>query len=277
MKRQISGFKKKIMDFALFLASDFQKTDFWGLCSQMAFYLLMAFFPLLLFLINFIGRYLSGFKTYLFDFLQRFLPNMSYDFAYNLVETLDHNFNTNNYLLLLVTFFFASLAARAIIIGMNQNYGSQEKRRPWHIFLLSFLFTFLFAFSLLFIIIAYIIGENLGLRLLNYIGLSAFAISITRFTSFIFAAAVMLLAFDAIYVLAPANRIGFKAALPGAVFATIGINVALRIFIIFANHSYRYTFLYGSAGGLFALLVGIYCICFVLNIGGKINVYFSSM
>ena len=78
-----------------------------------------------------------------------------------------------------------------------------------------------------------------------------------------------------IYVLTPAQPLKFKSGLPGALFATLGLNIAFRIFTLFINHSTKYSTLYGSLGGLFALMVAIYFICVILNLGGKINLYWS--
>lgn len=261
----------------LFLAEDIKRTDFFGLCAQMSFYMLMAFFPLLIFLLNFVGQYIVEFQDYLFSFLRYFLPEISYEYALNLIDSFKTTLNTNNYLLLLITFFFASQAARAIIVGMNQNYGNLETRSRPKVLFLSFLFTFLFAIALIVIITATIIGENLGQKILTYIGIDAWTIGIMRLISFIFALLIMFLSFSAVYILAPNKHIHFLSALPGAAFSTVGITVVFRVVLIFMNRSPKYTLLYGNTGGLFALLVGIYFICFILNLGGKINVYFSTM
>ncbi|MEG2897494.1 MAG: YihY/virulence factor BrkB family protein [Eubacterium sp.] len=266
--------KLVLFDFIAFVIKDVERTDFWGICAQMSFYLLMAFFPLIIFLINFIGRFILKFKEYLFDVLKTFLPNLSYNYVVNLINILIQDLDNNNYVLLAITFFFATLAARAIMTGMNQNYGNIENRSPLKILLLSFLFTFLFAIVLILIIITYLFSEAISLQVLNNFGIDHVTLNIMNIFTFIFTLIISAFLFNCIYILAPNKRLPFKQGFPGAIFATIGLNIVFRIFLIFINNSPKYTILYGNLGGLFALLVGIYFICVILNLGGKINVYF---
>ena len=258
----------KLTEFIIFMAEDMDRTDFWGICAQMSFYIIMAFFPLIIFLINFVGRFIVQFKDYLFDILKEYLPQLSYDYVRTLIDTLTKNLADNNYI-------FATLAARAIMTGMNQNYGNHESRSHLKIWLLSFLFTILFAISIILIISAYVFSEAISEYILVRLGIDQFNIILMNIFTFIFSLVTSIFLFTCVYVLAPDRHLKFIQGLPGAVFSTLGINIAFRIFLMFMNHSTKYTLLYGNFGGLFALLVGIYFVCVILNLGGKINVFFS--
>lgn len=265
----------KIVEFFIFIFEDIERTDFWGICTQMSFYLLMSFFPLLLFLINFVGRFIVQFQNYLFDLLEKYLPQLSYEYVRNLVEVLTQNIGANPYFLILFTFLFATLAARAIMIGMNQNYGHPETRSHLKIWLLSFLFTLLFAIAIILIIIAYLFSESITALILTQLGINHSYIFLMSIFSFGFSLIISVLVFNCVYILAPDKRVKFRHGFPGAVFSAIGLNIGFRIFLMSINHSTKYTLLYGGLGGLFALLVVIYFICVILNLGGKINVFFS--
>src|SRR5665647_370224 len=128
----------KIAKLGFLLMEDFEKTDFQGICSQMAFYLLMAFFPLLIFLISFVGKFVNQFATYLDQILLAFLPDLSYAYVFDLLASLTSQISDSNYFLILISFFFATLAARAIMTGLNQTYGSAETRSHLKIWILSF-------------------------------------------------------------------------------------------------------------------------------------------
>ncbi len=265
----------KLTEFIIFMVEDMDRTDFWGICAQMSFYIIMAFFPLIIFLINFVGRFIVQFKDYLFDILKEYLPQLSYDYVRTLIDTLTRNLADNNYILVLFTFFFATLAARAIMTGMNQNYGNRESRSHLKIWLLSFLFTVLFAISIILIISAYVFSEAISEYILVRLGIDQFNIILMNIFTLVFSLVTSIFLFTCVYVLAPDRHLRFVQGLPGAVFSTLGINIAFRIFLKFMNHSTKYTLLYGNFGGLFALLVGIYFVCVILNLGGKINVFFS--
>ncbi|MDP2843127.1 MAG: YhjD/YihY/BrkB family envelope integrity protein [Acetobacterium sp.] len=265
----------KIVKLLFFLREDFEATDFSGICTQMSFYLLLAFFPLLLFLISFIGNFIKPFESYLYEILKTFLPNLSYDYVTGLLNSIISQVSGSQYSLIVIAFFFSSLAARAIMIGINQTYGRIETRTLKTIWLYSFLFTILFALAILLIALAYLFSADVGAVIFTQIGLYTYYYPILSFFAIIFSWIISTLIFNMIYVMAPAQPLKFKNGLPGALFATLGLNIAFRVFTLFVNHSTKYSTLYGSLGGLFALMVAIYFICVILNLGGKINLYWS--
>jgi len=265
----------KIAKLGFLLMEDFEKTDFQGICSQMAFYLLMAFFPLLIFLISFVGKFVNEFATYLDQILLAFLPDLSYAYVSDLLASLTSQISDSNYFLILISFFFATLAVRAIMTGLNQTYGSAETRSHLKIWILSFLFTLLFALAIVLIAVAYVFSLDIGKFIFQIFGISSdnypswrlFALAVSWLLSTLF--------FNLVYIMAPAKPLKFSEGLPGAIFTTLGLNVAFRIFTWIINNSGTYSTLYGNLGGLFALLVGLYFICVILNLGGKINLYWS--
>ncbi len=265
----------KPVKLILFIKEDFEKTDFSGICTQMSFYLLLAFFPLLLFLISFIGNFIKPFETYLYDILESFLPNLSYEYVTSLLDNIISQASGSHYALILVAFLFSSLATRAIMIGINQTYGRKETRTLTAIWLYSFLFTLLFALAILLIVVAYILSTDLGAVIFQEFGLYTYYYPFLSFFAVAFSWIVSTFIFNMIYVMAPAQPLKIKSGLPGSLFATLGLNIAFHIFTLFINHSTKYSTLYGSLGGLFALMVAIYFICVILNLGGKINLYWS--
>ncbi|MDO4288408.1 MAG: YihY/virulence factor BrkB family protein [Eubacterium sp.] len=265
--------KHKIADFLNFIVTDIDRTDFWGICSQMAFYLLMSFFPLIIFIVNFVGQFVLQSQHYLFDVLKNFLPTIAYNYVYSFVLSMPQTIGDNHYFLLIMAFFFSTLAARATMIGMNLTYGYTERRSRKKLWALSFIFTLAFAITILFILSAFILSQNLTAFVLGKLGLSVFSYQRLNVLTFVFSFLVTVLVCNLIYILAPAKRLSFRHGLPGALFSAAGITIVFRIFLIFVNRSAKYTLLYGSFGGLFALLVVIYFLCVILNLGGKINVY----
>ncbi len=265
----------KVAQVGLFLKDDFDKTDFFGICSQMSFYLILAFFPLLVFLISFVGRFIATFESLLDSLLKEFLPSLSYDYVASLLNHLTHNGSGSQYFLILISFFFATIAARAIMIGINQTYGQEETRTYLKIWGLSLLFTFLLAIGIIIIIVASFVSVDIGVSLLSLIGLSDKATDIIQIFTILFSWIISTLVFNFIYTKAPVDRLKFMAGLPGSLFAFLGLTIAFRIFAFFINNSSKYTTLYGSLGGLFALLIALYFISVIINLGGKVNLYWA--
>ncbi|WKY47819.1 YihY/virulence factor BrkB family protein [Eubacteriaceae bacterium ES3] len=267
--------ESKPAKLVFFLMNDFEKTDFPGTCTQMAFFLLLSFFPLLVFLISFVGRFIETFEDYLFDILRTFLPELSYEYVTNLLETMTQYNDSSKYFLIFLAFFFATFAVRAIMIGLNQTYDQVESRSILKIWTLSFIFTILLAIAILLVLIAYFISVDLGQFILTSLGLSAYQTNLIQIGAVIFSWIVAILLLNFIFTKAPSQSLHFKSGLPGSIFAFLGLNIAFRIFTFFINNSSRYSSLYGNLGGLFALLVALYFISIVINLGGKVNLYWS--
>ncbi len=265
----------KIAQIAFFIKDDFDRTDFFGICTQMSFYLILAFFPLLVFLISFVGRFIASFESLLDSLLKEFLPSLSYDYVANLLSRLTTNGSGSRYFLILISFFFATIAVRAIMIGLNQTYGQEESRTYLKVWALSLLFTFLLAIGIIIIIIASFISFDIGVSILSLIGLSDSATDIVQIFAILFSWIISTLVFNLVYSKAPVDHLPFLSALPGSLFAFLGLTVAFQIFAFFINNSSKYTTLYGSLGGLFALLIALYFISVIINLGGKVNLYWA--
>ena len=203
------------------------------------------------------------------------MPNLTYDYVTSLLNTLTSQFASSHFSLVLVSFFFSTLAIRAIMIGINQTYGQAETRSLLQIWSLSFLFILLFALAILLLVIAYLISADIGAVIFEKCGVYPYYYPFIRFFAVIFSWLASMFIFSLIYVAAPARPLKFCEGLPGALFSTLGLNIAFRVFTWFINHSNKYSTLYGNLGGLFALLVGFYFICVIINLGGKINLYWS--
>lgn len=267
--------KSRMAHIVFFLIDDFKKTDFAGICTQMSFYLLLAFFPFLVFLVSFVGRFIASFESVLNNLLKEFLPRLSYQYVINLLNTITHNHSGSQYALILISFVFATIAVRAIMIGLNQTYGQKETRSYLKIWGLSILFTFLLALVIIIIMVASFVSIDIGVYILSVLGLSDNTTEIIQIFAILFSWIISTLLFNFIYTNAPVKRLEFLSGLPGSLFAFLGLTIAFRIFAFFINNSSKYTTLYGNLGGLFALLIALYFISVIINLGGKINLYWS--
>lgn len=157
----------------------------------------------------------------------------------------------------------------------SKTYGQAETRSLLQIWSLSFLFTLLSALAILLLVIAYLISADIGAVILRSVVSIHTITPSSVFFAVIFSWLASMFIFSLIYVAAPARPLKFCEGLPGALFSTLGLNIAFRVFTWFINHSTKYSTLYGNLGGLFALLVGFYFICVIINLGVKINLYWS--
>lgn len=259
----------------LALMQDFDDTDFFGVCAQMAFYLMLSLIPMLIFLINFVGRFIVQFEASLNALLAQYLPEASYEYVIALISLIQEKNGSHYYLLLIFTFYFASLAARTIMTGMNSSYGFEQTQSKLMLRLRSMEYTLLFSIAIIFVFLAYIGSEYFLEIIMTNLQFESFTIDLTEILSKFFIIVISTLLLLVIYTIGPEKHFPVRSALPGALFASAGINFGFRIFVGLMNHSIKYAMMYGQYSGLFALLVVIYYVCIILNLGAKLNVYLS--
>ena len=116
---------------------EFQRDDALGLAAQLAYYLILALFPFILFLIAVMDTFSSPeFVTELFDYLRRVMPAQ----VFGLIETYTvqtlRNEDTAPGLLslgILGAIWAASGAFSALINALNRAYAVQETRPYWKV------------------------------------------------------------------------------------------------------------------------------------------------
>jgi len=265
---------KSLVEFISFFIEDARRTDFFGLCAQMAFYLLLSVIPLLLFLLSVITPFIDQFQSYLFNILQNFLPDIAFSYLESILDYFLSNYSgSGNIVFLFFSFIFGAIAVRTITAGMRSDYGL-KKQSLLKGYLYSLISTLLLAISIFFTLLVYIYSEYF-ITLINFhFQFDLGVLEKIDLYSKIFSIIITFIFLDFMYTMSTNVQLALKNGIPGAITATIGFHLFFQLLIVSINHSQRYTLLYGNLGGLFALLVGIYFICVILNFGGKINAYF---
>ena len=155
----MAKFIKKVFQFTKLLIMRILKNDIPGTSAQMSYYLVMAFFPFIIFLITMLS-YSNLFEYSLPDFLGRILPEDSAGFLINIInELLSARSGSLLSVSMLSTIFFASKGINAIISGVNRSFLVTENRGFFKKTAISFIFTILFALSINFLFIFIIMGQ----------------------------------------------------------------------------------------------------------------------
>ena len=138
MKQLISDLKNLIFRF--------QDDDVTGVGAQLAYSLLLAFFPFLIFLITLIG-YSSMKSDSVLLSLQGVLPSEAFVLIkHTVVEVIDKKYGNLLSISLIFTIVAASNGFKAVIKGLNKAYDEQEERGFFKLQLISILCTFALAF-----------------------------------------------------------------------------------------------------------------------------------
>ena len=248
-----------------------------GLAAQMAYTLLVALAPMLLFLWHLIGLFgtdpakLHG----IFNVLKSFMPpdpkvqDILDAAAANVVVTGSSGLLANAGILLGIycgTVFIATISK-----ALSHTYGVAEPRNWWSKYIVSFLLLFWFGIIILVCFNAMVFGETLaGIAEVNFQLTVPLQQWVAALNLPLTAIALVILALW-LYLLTPENYLTFRQALPGAIFFSVGWITVTKLFQLYVARYSRYDATYLALASIVILLTWMYLTCLFLLLGGKLN------
>jgi membrane protein len=256
--------------------------DAFGDAAKLAYYFLLALFPLLIFLTSAIGLIVgsgTGMRHTLFQYLARVMPSSASQLIDSTMLEVTSSSSAGKLSFgLLLALWAASNGMGAITEALNTAYDVEETRPWWKRRLAAVLLTI--GLSVLIIsALALVIG---GGRLADYLaavfGFSSGFTWAWKILQWPIALAFMLSAFALIYYFAPDVRDqDWKWITPGSV-----IGLALWLFASFGLKGYlhffdSYSTTYGSLGAVIILMLWLYLTGLAVLAGGEVNAEIESL
>jgi membrane protein len=248
-----------------------------GLAAQMAYLLLFALAPVLLFLWHLLGLFgTDPAKLHqMFVILQSFMPpdpkvqDILDTAMASVVVTGSSGLLANAGIVLGI--YFGTIFIATISRALSHTHGVREDPHWWSKYIISFFMLFWFGIVLLFSFNAIVFGEKLaGIAEVNFqlaVPLQAWITYLNLL--FIFLALVFLAL--ALYLLTPENYLTVRQALPGAIFFALGWILATKLFQYYVARYDRYNPTYLALASIIVLLTWMYLTCLLLLLGGKLN------
>lgn len=257
--------------FFRMLYRKFRDDDVPALAAQLTYYIVLAFFPFLIFLIAILSYTpFNGVDT--LRQLNRLLPQSTYNLLEEIIFNKADVKSTSVLSLSMVgTVWSASSGVSAIIRGINKAYGQKEYRSFWRVKWLSVIFTIALALVFIFSLFMLVLGETLWKYFFNFLGSAAVYKSTWNIIRHFIPLLTMFLVFSAAYIYFPCRRMKFGEVIPGAIFSTISLIIISLAFSFYVNNFGAYSNVYGSIGGIIALLIWLYWSCIIILLGGEIN------
>src|SRR6266481_1237832 len=248
-----------------------------GLAAQMAYLLLVALAPGLLFLWHLLGLFgTDPAKLHkIFLVLKSFMPpdqkvqDILDTAVASVVVTGPSGMVANAGIVLGI--YFGTVFIATISRALSHTHGVQEDRNWWSKYIVSFFLLFWFGITILVCFNVMVFGETLaGLAEVNFqltIPLQEWVIALNLpFT----AIALVILAL-ALYLLTPQNYLTIRQALPGAIFFSVGWMTVTKLFQFYVARYDRYNPTYLALASIIMLLTWMYLTCLLLLLGGKLN------
>ena len=245
--------------------------DITALAAQLAYDLLLSFFPFLLLLISMLG-YSNLQSTDVLVYLQRIMPKSTFDLIYTtVISVLD---STSGHLLslsIIGTIWSGSSGFRAVIKGLNKAYDEEETRPYWKIIAISILFMLGLVIAIIVGVALVVFGQMIGKVIASHLNLSSSFILNWDIIRYLVSLCGMAFTFAALYHFTPCRRLTWKEVLPGAIVSTLGWLISSLGFAYYVNGFSNYSSIYGGIGAVIVLMLWLYITSVIILLGGEVN------
>lgn len=245
--------------------------DIFALASQLAYSLLFAFFPFLIFVMTLIG-FSSIRSEEVLDLFSKIMPYQVYSLIKNTVVEVVDTKNGNLLSFSLIVTIWASISGfNAVIKGLNKAYKENERRGFLKVQMVSLIFTFglvLVIFSIAFLMVFASVNEAFIERTIGYPQITSYIWDVIKYLILVFG---MIFIFAALYRYTPTKKYEWKDVAWGAVFSTVGWIIASFGFSFYVNNFGNYSKIYGSIGTVIVLMIWLFIGSFIVILGGELN------
>lgn len=238
--------------------------------GQLAFFLVLAIFPLLT-LLGYVGSQMIFLFEPLIDTVGKIVPENVMQIILPFIQS--SHITGNVLFFMIVGFILVSNGTYSIIITSNELYNIKNddyiKDRVKAFFMIILL---MFLFIFIFVVLAYgniIIEKILDLEALSSISSHIYLVFVLLKWPIAFVLIFWIL--KIIYTISPDEKISSKYMNKGALFTTVCWIVTTSIYSYYVSYLANYTLFYGSISGIIVMMIWIYILTYIFVMGIAIN------
>ena len=268
--------ESRLKQTVLLLIRNYSQHNVGKNAAALAYYLLFAIFPLLIFASNLLG--LLKLDVYaITQTLSNFLPK---DIVGLIESYLDYISHTSGHLLLwfslVFSIWFPMRAVKGLMDDVRLAHHLSKPPNSLKYRLRQLIYTVVF----LVVIILTLALTTLGEHVLGYIGrllpestprISGFIPDFWQYLRFIPMALLMFAALGALYAFSMDKRPPIRQILPGIIAALISWMIVSIGFSFYVENFAHYSLIYGTMGAMIVLLMWLYMTALVLILGAEFN------
>ena len=253
------------------LIAKIEKDDVFALSSQLAYYLMLSFFPFMLFLMTLVG-FSDLSSGQILEGLSVVLPKRILELTQSTVKEVSDNQYTGLLgLSIILMMWTASSAFKAIIKSVNKAYNFKENRSFIKLSIISMLGILALALIIILALTMLVFGNVISEYIESINQFYEIILIIWNIFRYAFIFIIMIIIFATIYRLAPAKKLTWREVIPGSIFSTIGWIIVSFGFSFYIDNFNNYSRFYGSLGAVFILMTWLFLISMIIIIGVEIN------
>jgi membrane protein len=250
---------------------DINADNVYGASAQLAYYFLLALFPMLIFLTSLVG-FLPDVQQSIFKGVGRIFPPQTMNI---ITETMqDIVTNRSGKLLsfgILGTIWAASGGVEALMGTLNLAYHVKEWRSFWKVRLIAIGLTVMLSFLIISGTVLIMFVDKFSVWAAALLGLEKSFALFWAVAEYFFGLFLLLIGIEVIYYFAPNIKLRWRLVTPGGLFSLIALIVSSHLFSLYLRYGPSYSVTYGSLGAVIVLMLWLYLMGMTLLIGGEIN------
>lgn len=258
------------------LVFNFFEHDVGRNAAALAYYLLFALFPLLIFISNVLGL-LDLNVSAIIHALQRFLPGDIVELVETYLEYVSHTSSqTLLWFALIFSIWFPMRVAKGLMDDVRLAYQLGKPQHPISYTIRQLVYT-----VVLFLVIGLtLLLSTMGEHVLSYINnilpentikISDYLIQVWQYLRFFPIGLLMFAALGTLYAASLDKRRPMKEMFPGIIVALVSWMVVSIGFSFYVENFADYSVIYGTLGAVIVLLMWLYMTAVILIMGAELN------
>lgn len=249
------------------------QNDYVGAFSaQAAFFIILCFFPFLMFLLTLL-QYLPITESATLSAAVDIIPPALSSYMESIItEIYDKSSGTIISITVITTLWSASRGFLAIIHGLNSVYEIKESRNYIKLRITSTFYTLIFAIILIITLGFLVFGTSLYVWIENKIPILRDLALVIISVRTIVGLCILITFFMILFLFVPDRKSHFFSELPGAVLTAAGWMTFSYLYSFYIEHMGSYSYMYGSLTAIVLLMLWLYACMYMMFIGAEINV-----
>lgn len=250
---------------------NFNKKDLTSFAGLATYNLILSFFPFLIMLIAILNYTPINNDEVLIQILS-FIPKTSYDLVLAIINEIKlKDSQTLVSLGLLSSIWVSSNGTKALIKGVSKSYDETKKINFIKIRIISVVMTFCFALSIVLLILFIVFGKHIAYFIFNFIKVPKIFITPWYFVKYFMPLVFIIFILTIFYKFCDIKKRPMKKFYKGALFSSVIWIFMSILFSFYVNNFSNYNKMYGSIGGIIALLLWLYLSSIIVLLGAEYN------
>ncbi len=243
--------------------------------AQVAFFILVSFFPFMMFLITLL-HYTPLTEDIILNTMDRIIPNGLDSMVSGwLHETFESASGTLLSITVITTLWAGSKGFYGIAIELNEIYEVAKKKNILLRRLLSVFYTIVFTVMIILSLIVLVYGNRIVTLVNSHFPIMANLTMLTFLLRSVAAFIVFVCYFTCLYRFVPERKSTFRREIPGAILSAFLWIAFSYLYSLYVDYRSAFSSAYGSLTNIVLLMLWVYLCIIIIFLGAMLNQYLA--